>query len=320
LVGLVDQSLSSAAAPYAASAAAYQIDHAFVQSIEAQVPAGSMIFQLPYVEFPESPLVNNVGDADQLRMYLNSTTLRWSAAGIKGRPQSDWPTAVSSRRPQVMVRSLATIGFSGVVLDRKRVGGADSTVEKSLLPYLGAPLLISADQRYAYFNLAAALAQISQSTPPEELADRAAELINPVMAYPGLDFDPLDRSADGVSYRLWKSRGNNGSVTVVNDRNAPATVHLQVELGSDRGAPDVQLMAGDTTFVVKLPATKRPPIDADGNPVDPTFVSVDQVVTVPAGTSRLTLSPGPQTLAGADAAGVQSSFQRLFLLDSALVG
>ena len=72
-------------------------DQQFVQNIEAQLPAASMVFQYPYVEFPESPAVNGVADADQLRMYLHSTTLRWSGGGIRGRPTSDWPAVVTSR-------------------------------------------------------------------------------------------------------------------------------------------------------------------------------------------------------------------------------
>ena len=100
--GTADQSLVGAVPPYTESADLYGSDHDFVQALEAKVTlsplatgTGAMIFQLPFVEFPESPTVNGVADADQLKLYLSSTTLRWSAGGIRGRPQSDWPTVVT---------------------------------------------------------------------------------------------------------------------------------------------------------------------------------------------------------------------------------
>ena len=319
-VGLSDQSLVTATPPYGDSAAGFHSDHDFVLGIEAQVTPGSMIFQLPFVEFPESPAVNGVADADQLKLYLNSTTLRWSAGGIRGRPQSDWPIAATSQGTATMVRSLATIGFAGIVTDRKRAGAADALIEGALTPFTGGPKLISADGRYAYFSLAAAIASVQQSTPADRLAADQAALTNPVMAYPGLQFNAVDRSAEGVGFKVWKSRNSSGSVPVVNDRGAAATVHLLVELGSVDGAPDVLVAVGATSFVVELPAAPIvPPTDAAGIELDPQFAAVDQVVTVPAGTSQISLSPGPKTLATMNVADVRYSFHHLLLLDDQLI-
>ena len=52
-VGLLDQTTPAMVPPYAARARAYRADAAFVHSLEAQLPTGAQIFQLPYLRFPE---------------------------------------------------------------------------------------------------------------------------------------------------------------------------------------------------------------------------------------------------------------------------
>src|SRR5262249_48084861 len=52
--------------------AEFREDKAFVGEIEATLPAGAMIYQMPYTLFPE-------GDSyEQARLYLHSQSLRWS--------------------------------------------------------------------------------------------------------------------------------------------------------------------------------------------------------------------------------------------------
>ena len=55
VVGILDQTPRGLAPHYEAVKAAYTRDAAFVGRIESTMPAGSMIFQLPLLEFPESP-------------------------------------------------------------------------------------------------------------------------------------------------------------------------------------------------------------------------------------------------------------------------
>ncbi len=331
LVGVADQSLDGAIPPYADSAAGLSSDRDFVHAIEAAVPAGSMIFQLPFVPFPESPSVNGVADADQLKLYLSSTTLRWSGGGIRGRPQSDWPENVTSQHPDVMVTSLATIGFTGIVVDRKRTGDSTELVESGIRPYTGDPLLVSANGRYAFFSLAGPVAALATGTSPERIAANAAALLNPVMAYPAGDFNSFDRAEAGVSYKLWKSRRADGKVPIVNDREGAATVHLQMRVASLTGAPDVRVTAGDHTFDITLPVPPPTNVDTtDGAPAadDPSlFVQVDQEITVPPGSSTISLAPGPLTLAldtdadpDTNSVNARYAFSRLFLIDGQLLG
>ncbi|WP_066041697.1 hypothetical protein [Herbiconiux solani] len=102
----------------AATVASFDSDQSFVQQIEADVEPGCLIYQLPYIAFPESAPVNGVTDSEQLRMFLHSDTLRWSGGGIKGRAPIDQVGAYGSLPVPEMLTALQGIDSCGIVVDR----------------------------------------------------------------------------------------------------------------------------------------------------------------------------------------------------------
>ena len=94
VLGALDQTSRTYEPAYAAVAAQYRSDGDFVHAVEAQVPAGSMIFQLPHRPFPEAPSLVAMADYDLFRGYLHSDDLRWSYGVVKGRGD-DWSANVS---------------------------------------------------------------------------------------------------------------------------------------------------------------------------------------------------------------------------------
>lgn len=176
LVGLFDQSLKGAVPDYQASAAEWNSAETFVDDLSARVPNGAMIFQLPYMVFPEGGAYNGVYDSEQLKLYLHNSDLRWSGGGIKGRPQSDWPATVAAQDAPTMTRNLAIIGFEGIVIDRDAIADAGAALEEQLKPLLGAPELISPDGRYVYYSLEAVNRQALSDTTSEERSAIAAQI------------------------------------------------------------------------------------------------------------------------------------------------
>ncbi len=83
--GLLDETSPAYNPPYAASAAQYKIDHEFVSVIEASAKPNSAILELPFVAFPESPVVLNLDPFREFMPFLQSTTLRWSYGASYGR-------------------------------------------------------------------------------------------------------------------------------------------------------------------------------------------------------------------------------------------
>jgi phosphoglycerol transferase len=168
VVGVADQQVGGSVPPYAQSAAMWDSDDAFVRQIEGTVPAGSMMFQLPYIAFPESGMVNDAGDADLLKPSLHGTSLEWSLGGIKGRPQTDWAGLVAKRPPAEVVDIITRMGFTAIVVDRVATDDHGAAVEAAYAPYTGPPAFTSPDGRWVYLSLAQQLQDVDGRMTPQE--------------------------------------------------------------------------------------------------------------------------------------------------------
>ena len=106
-------------------------DATFVRSLEAVLPPGSMLFQLPVVDFPEGPRVHHATDYEHLRPYLHSRHLRFSYGSDKGRARDAWQHRAESLEPEALADALEQIGFAGLLVNRKGYeDGAQSLRER----------------------------------------------------------------------------------------------------------------------------------------------------------------------------------------------
>lgn len=174
-VGVADQSLTQGI-PDPHGARDFHDDETYFRTLEASLPAGAAIFQLPYRPYPESGRINDTTESDQLRAFMNTETLRFSGGGIKGRPQTDWPEAVSREPTQDMVTDMAVIGFSGILIDRFATDDLGRSLERRLLPHTGAPVQVSADGRWSYLTLARQESEVALTMSAEARAAEAARL------------------------------------------------------------------------------------------------------------------------------------------------
>jgi phosphoglycerol transferase len=88
------------------------------ESVEAEAGQNCAIFQLPYIPFPESAPLNELGVYDPLWLGLAEGTNMWSYGGIAGSQQDAWLLSVESRLPDSVVE-LKARGFCGVLLDER---------------------------------------------------------------------------------------------------------------------------------------------------------------------------------------------------------
>lgn len=153
VLGVLDQTPADIASRARIAQAEYLADGRFFQQIESRVPPAGMIFQLPYVPYPENPRVGYMFDYDHLRPYLHTGTLRWSYGAMKGRPGAEWEAATAKQSAREMVAALRTAGFSGIYLDRFGYVGSRDRVESGLAGVLQAAPLVSADHRFVFFAL-----------------------------------------------------------------------------------------------------------------------------------------------------------------------
>ena len=131
----------------------FESDRAFVQGIEAAVSPGAMIFELPYMGYPERPSVHAMHDYDPGRGYLHSANLKWSYGAVRGRQGDKWLSWVSALPVDEQLDQLAREGFEGIYIDRRGYADGAQALEVELNQRLGAPKVTSGDGRFAFYRM-----------------------------------------------------------------------------------------------------------------------------------------------------------------------
>lgn len=159
--GVYDQTSDSFIPAYSATAREYRSDGVFVGEIEARLPRGGSVFQLPYVPFPEGYPQTRPADRvatyatkyEPLRGYLHSSALRWSYGAMKGRP-TDWAAQLAGQPLSFVVASVAAEGFDGIWVDPAGFEAPRARQVRSVLrSLLGAAPLVSPDGDLWFFDL-----------------------------------------------------------------------------------------------------------------------------------------------------------------------
>lgn len=142
----------------------YRDEEAFVHGLEESLPHGAMVFQLPYLPFPEPqpsymqglwPFFRRLptGQYDHLRGYLHSRTLRWSFGCMKGRSGDIWYAATARLPAEAMLRQLVLAGFRGICVQRGLCADHGGAIEAELTRALAAPPIIDGRRSIAFFHL-----------------------------------------------------------------------------------------------------------------------------------------------------------------------
>jgi phosphoglycerol transferase len=218
---------------HAAIAADFESDRDFVRRVERRVPPGSMIYQLPYTEFPEALPLRNEPPYSPLRPYLHSRVLRWSFGGMRGREGDGWNRALERLPLDERVRVLRQYGFAGIVIDRQalRRRGDDVAAELEGLGLVRP--IASADGSLRYYEM------------PPALAPLGAPLV-PVF---GRGFQGVEGTHPGT----WSWSGGDADLLVHDGGDAPREVTLTCRLASVV-ARSVEVRAGDRRVRIAVPA------------------------------------------------------------------
>lgn len=150
-IGILDQTSSALVPPYRTVAAEWRNDEGFVRAIDARLPEGALVLQMPYVPYPETPPVNRMVDYDELRGYLHSDDLRWSYGAVKGR--NDPNAALAAEPVPALVTDAAAAGFAGIYVDRFGYVDQGAKLEGELATALGTKPVVSENGRLAFYEL-----------------------------------------------------------------------------------------------------------------------------------------------------------------------
>jgi hypothetical protein len=97
--------------------AAWTSDRTLFRQMAAELSAGTPVFQLPVVTFPEARPVHRVQAYDSARGYVHAPSLRWSFGAVRGRHPA-WPADLDQRPGADLVAFLRHAGFRALVIDR----------------------------------------------------------------------------------------------------------------------------------------------------------------------------------------------------------
>lgn len=140
--------------PYAENYDRWQSDQAFVAQIESAEAEGAMIFQLPYMEYPEGGIKNDMRDSELFTGFIHSNTLKWSFGSVKGTPEDTWYKETASLPVDRLLEALKSKGFSGVYINRRGYeDGAWQQLEEALFEALGQAPVVSENGTLSYFSI-----------------------------------------------------------------------------------------------------------------------------------------------------------------------
>ena len=158
VVGLIDQMPRVLVPDHGRAAALYARDRDFFGRIEATLPAGSMVFQLPYAQFPEGFSAARKVDwsylgYEHIRPFFHTNRLRWASPSMKGREADRWQARLWTEPPGRVVDELTKVGFSGISIDRDGYDDRADYLIAELRRITGSDPLESPDRRFAFFPL-----------------------------------------------------------------------------------------------------------------------------------------------------------------------
>jgi phosphoglycerol transferase len=241
IVGWLDQTSKADIPFYTAIKAQYASDADFGRRMEAALPPGSMVFQMPYVPFPENPPIQYMADYELFRPFLHTRTLRWSYGAVKGREASQWQADVAARPTAEAAEQLACAGFRGIYLDRAGFADQGAATEADLSRLLGAAPMVSLNGRQAFFDLTAYGQALRGRYSDQEWQTKCEAVRHPLRLTWGGAFGGLEPDPGGG----WRWCGARGELQIANPLDRPRRAVMKMTCLGWNAAPARLVVDGD---------------------------------------------------------------------------
>jgi phosphoglycerol transferase len=253
VLGLLDITTEACAPEYARLQEEYHSDAGFVARVEAAVPEGAMVFQLPVRPFFEHTAVCKMNHYDLFRGYLHSRRLRWSYGAIKGRAADLWQRSLAGKPVGQLAEALSLAGFAGVYVDRYAYPDMAAHLESELSGVLDAAPLVSANGRLSFFPLARYTGRLRRRYSPREWESRQEEVLHPlVVSWSGGFYDQ-----EGSGEKTWRWCPARGELHLHNLGRHDRRVRLEMSFRTGDAGPARLHISGDLVSE-KLAVDYRP--------------------------------------------------------------
>lgn len=129
-------------------------DKYFVTDIEQNLPRGSAVFQLPYMDFPEPQVIpGTMGTYEPMSLSLYSRDIYWNYGATRGRAIDNWDKATAELPTKAMLVKLKSAGYNGLVVDLNGYSDKGQKLVQELNIELGGIGFTSLDKHYLFYSL-----------------------------------------------------------------------------------------------------------------------------------------------------------------------
>ena len=232
LLGILDQTSPAFVPDYSSQKNEYINDQGFVHTIERVIPPNSMVFQLPYIAFPENGLANpnRIKDYDLFRGYLHSKNLKWSYGATQGR-HSNWHQAISEEPLDALLTKISFIGFNGIYIDRYGYSDMAKQLEVEMEKKLGTKPIINKDERLVFFSMDLFNKELHSLYNSEQIEANKSSILNPIKVEWEKGFYGQESlETNSVLVARWRWVQEQGKLIVINPESTTKLVKVSMSL------------------------------------------------------------------------------------------
>ena len=241
VAGVFDQTSAASVPPYASSESSFASMQRFVDRIEASVPPGASIFQLPVIPFPEEiPRSPAVPPSQELAPFLHSRALRWSYGSFKDSASGRYQMGVSTGSTPALLFKLAVAGFDGLLIDKTGYVDGGMSLERELRPVILTPPLESDDGNWLFFNLKTYAAGLRRRLGSERFSYARHFVLNP----PDVEWRSGCSYPEDAPGREWRWCGRDAVLAFTNGTDSEQSLPLSMDFATRVVTPSLVAIDG----------------------------------------------------------------------------
>ncbi len=153
LLGVLDQVGGSVPFTKATDTEEFILSKKFLRDIENVMPNASAIYNLPYVEYPETIAPGTMQTYHHSLGLIGSKSLKWSYGTMKGSPGDDFWRSLSNEDITTQVRVVSRLGFAGIYVDLRGYEGGGSQIVTELMEAGGYDQRFRGDRSVVFFRI-----------------------------------------------------------------------------------------------------------------------------------------------------------------------
>lgn len=129
-------------------------DEEYFKCIEESVTPETLVYQMPYMKYPEAGKVGNITDYEAFYGYIHTNTLKWSYGCYKGREGDNWNEQLANKSMEDIITEIINKGFRGLLVDSYGYEKESfDNLTRQLEKYIGDDPLIDHNGRLYFYSL-----------------------------------------------------------------------------------------------------------------------------------------------------------------------